>query len=212
MSWLALGLAAPWIAVALGAWGIRQVVSQRERIVERLDLVIEELEDFNLDEDTTPGRAIGSEAPEFALPDLDGNQVSFKQFRGRRVLVAFVGPSCKFSRELAAGLAGLPLDGREGRAELLFVSNGTVEENRELVKESGVGCTVLLQKDWEIATRYAAPGSPMGYMVDERGALASHLTMGAEELLALARGSEAESHGGPNAAAQGSTRKGGAKP
>jgi peroxiredoxin len=210
VDWLTLGIAVPWIAVVLGAWGVRQFVYQRRRIHERIEGVTEDLDELGFDEEI-PGRAIGSEAPAFALPDLEGNQVSSEQFRGRRVLLIFLGPACKFSREMVPGLAALPLDGREGRPELLLASNGTVEENREFVKEFGLGCTVMLQKNWEIASLYAAPGSPMGYMLDERGVLASHLTMGAEDLLALASGAAAASTTAPGTAAQDSTRKGGGK-
>jgi peroxiredoxin len=189
VDWLTLGIAVPWIAVMLGVWGVRQLASQRRRIHERIDEVTEDLVDLGFDEEI-PGRAIGSEAPAFALPDLDGNQVSIEQFRGRRVLLIFIGPACQFSRDMLRGLAALPLDGREDRPRLLLASNGTVEANRQLVEELGLGCTVLLQKEWEIASLYAAPGSPMGYMLDAHGALDSHLTMGPEDLMALASGAE----------------------
>jgi hypothetical protein len=56
---------------------------------------------------------------------------------------------------------------------------------------------------------YAAPGSPMGYLLDEHGALASHLTMGAEELMALASGAVAASTTAPGTTVQDSTGKGG---
>jgi peroxiredoxin len=191
VDWLALGIAVPWIAVALGVWGVRQFVHQRRRIRERIEGVTEDLDELGIGAEA-PGRTLGSEAPLFALPDLDSKQVSIDRFRGRSVLMMFVGPACKFSREMAPGLAALPLDGREGRPELLLVSTGTVEDNREFVEQSGLGCTVLLQKDWEIASVYAAPGSPMGYMLDERGVFSSHLTMGSEELLALASRAVAE--------------------
>ena len=209
MYWPILGIAVPWIAVVLGVWGVHQFIHQRRRIRDRIEGLIEDLDELGFDEEI-PGRAIGSEAPAFALPDLEDNQISIGEFRGRRVLLIFVGPACKFSREMIPGLVALPLDGREGRPELLLASNGTVEENRELVKEFGLSCTVLLQKDWEIASLYAAPGSPMGYMVDEHGSFASHLTMGAEDLLALASGAAAASTTAPDTAAQDKRGKGGA--
>src|SRR5262249_52813041 len=43
-----------------------------------------------------------------------------------------------------------------------------------------------LQEQMEIASRYQAGGTPMGYLVDEKGRIASSLAVGADALLALA--------------------------
>ena len=47
---------------------------------------------------------------------------------------------------------------------------------------------MLLQKQSEVATAYRANGTPSGYLISADGKLASQLGMGAEALLALARG------------------------
>ena len=43
----------------------------------------------------------------------------------------------------------------------------------------------MLQDQDELALLYKIRGTPMGYLIDERGATASSLTVGAEALLKL---------------------------
>jgi peroxiredoxin len=186
VSWLAVGLVLPWLAVLIGCYFGFQILLQRRRILIRLEGV----EDDIHDELATGGPAelnMGAKATVFELPDLDGKPVSLRDFTGRRVLMIFVGPKCKFSRQLAPDLASMPLDGRDGRPELLLISTGEVEENREFMKEFGLACKVMLQDGWTAGGAYGIAGSPMGYMLDEEGLVASRLTMGHEDLVALAR-------------------------
>jgi peroxiredoxin len=60
-----------------------------------------------------------------------------------------------------------------------------VEENRKLFAEHRVRCPVLLQQGMEIASQYQCNGTPMGYLIDEQGQIASELAIGAPALLAL---------------------------
>lgn len=187
MSWLALAIALPWLGVLLGCYIGYQILLQRRRIIDRLDNVEDDLRD-QLVTDGPAEMNIGVKPPLFELPDLDGKPVSTRDFLGRRLLIIFIGPGCKFSRQLVPGLAPLPLDGQDGRPELLLVSTGEVEENRDLVREFGLRCKVMLQEGWSVASGvYGINGSPMGYILDEEGAIASRLTMGSDDLLSLAK-------------------------
>jgi peroxiredoxin len=103
-------------------------------------------------------------------------------------LLIFFNPRCGFCTQMAPDLAALPVD-RSGDAPLpLLVTTGEAEENRKLVKEHGLRCPVLLQEQMEVASRYQAHGTPMGYMIDEQGHIASELAVGSQALLALAAG------------------------
>ena len=191
MSWLVVGLALPWLAVLLGCYFCYQILLQRRRILARLEGIEDEIHD----ELTTGGPAemsMGARATVFELPDLDGKPVSLRDFIGKRVLMIFVGPRCKFSRQLAPGLAALPLDGRDGRPALLLVSTGEAEENREFIKGFGPDCKVMLQDGWTAGGAYGITGSPMGYILDKEGLIASRLTMGHEDLVALAKAAVSE--------------------
>lgn len=79
------------------------------------------------------------------------------------------------------------LNGRQGclPPQLLIISAGGVEKNRQLFAEHKVNCPVLLQTDSEVAAAYHALGTPSGYLIDPGGKISSQLAMGAEALMAL---------------------------
>jgi peroxiredoxin len=87
---------------------------------------------------------------------------------------------------MAADLAALTPQGGPGRAVPIVVTTGDVGENRGLVAEFGIRCLVLVQKEMEVASKYRAQGTPMGYRIDAAGQIASELAVGAEPLLKLA--------------------------
>ena len=72
----------------------------------------------------------------------------------------------------------------------LVVTTGDVDTNRQLFQKYEIRCPVLLQEDMKVASQYHAHGTPMGYLIDEQGDIASDLTAGAPALLALATASD----------------------
>jgi hypothetical protein len=52
----------------------------------------------------------------------------------------------------------------------------------------------VLQKQWEVSLKYAMFATPIGYLVDERGILASDVAIGVGPILALAREGVHESY------------------
>ncbi len=70
-------------------------------------------------------------------------------------------------------------------------------ENREWVAEHDLRCPVLLQEANEVASLYHVDGTPMGYLVDEDGRVASPLAAGQEALLRLAGQEPVPSGGQP---------------
>jgi peroxiredoxin len=193
MSLITFGIAVPWIIVALGCWLGYQLVRQNGRILLRLESLEQRLSQLAgaaapaVPEAAAPeGLPVGSAAPPFELPDLAGAPTSLSQFRGRSLLLIFFNPRCGFCTQMAPDLAALPIDGSEGRPMPLVVTTGEAEENRKLVQEHGVRCPVLLQEGMEVASRYQAHGTPMGYLIDEQGRIASDIAVGAQALLALA--------------------------
>src|SRR5262249_35558488 len=126
------------------------------------------------------GLPLGSPAPAFELPDLFGERRSLAEFRGQRLLLIFFNPRCGFCTRMAPDLAALPIDGAEGRPLPVVVSTGDAEANRTLVAEHAIRCPVLLQEAMEVASRYQANGTPMGYLLDAEGRIASALAVGAD--------------------------------
>lgn len=177
----------PWLFVAVGAWLGFQLVRQNGRILLRLEAIEQRLGARSPEPRREPaGLPVGSPAPDFELPDLVGEKHRLSEFRGRDVLLIFFNPKCGFCTKMAADLAALPTEEKPGRAVPIVITTGGIEANRELVEKHGIQCMVLLQEQMEVASKYRAQGTPMGYRIDAEGRIASELAVGAEPLLALA--------------------------
>jgi len=118
------------------------------------------------------------------LPLVDGGEVALEDFAGKRLLLVFSDPHCGPCNELAPRLEAL----RRANPgfEMLILSRGDLDENRKKVREHNLTVPVALQRKWEISKQYATFATPVAYMIDSDGVLASDLAMGAEKILALA--------------------------
>jgi peroxiredoxin len=187
---LVLGTLLTWLLVALGGWLVYQVLRQNGRILLRLEALERELARPGPQPPTAPGPSpglpVGAPAPEFQLANLAGSRKRISDWRGRRVLLIFFNPRCGFCTQMLPDLAALPIDPAGGRPLPVVITTGSAEENRGLVEDHGLRCPVLLQEEGEVASRYQAAGTPMGYLLDEEGRIASDLAVGAEAVLALA--------------------------
>jgi peroxiredoxin len=102
---------------------------------------------------------VGSPAPGFELPNLNGGRKRLADFRGRKLLLLFFNPGCGFCTRMAPELAALPIDGRDGAPLPLVLSTGNPGENRRLVEEHGLRAPVLLQQGMEIASWSSSTGA-----------------------------------------------------
>lgn len=208
MTTLLFGTVLPWLLIAVLTWLWLQLVRQNGRILLRLEAIETRLGVRTAQPPAQPaGLSIATLAPEFELPDLSGRPRKLSEFRGRDILLIFFNPGCGFCAKMAADLATLPLDGTDGRPVPVVVTTGVADENRELVQAHGIRCTVLIQKQMEVASQYRAQGTPMGYRIDADGRIASELAVGAERLLALASGKPPRRHAS-HASGNGSSHKG----
>ena len=88
----------------------------------------------------------------------------------------------------SAVIAGALQSGCTPPPQVLVITTGDAEANRQLFDEHKLICPVLMQKQVEVATAYQANGTPSGYLINAEGNIASQLAMGAEALLARASG------------------------
>jgi peroxiredoxin len=186
MMTIVFGTVLPWILITIGTWLAYQVVRQNGRILLRLEVIEKQIRPRAETKREAGGLPLGTIAPDFELPDLIGVRRKLSEFRQQNVLLIFFNPQCGFCTKMAADLAALPADGGDQRAVPLVITTGDAEENRKLVEQYGIRCLVLLQKEMEVAAKYGAQGTPMGYRIDGAGRIASHLAVGAEPLLLLA--------------------------
>jgi peroxiredoxin len=124
---------------------------------------------------------LGTPAPDFRLPDLDGRFRTPADYRGKPAMMIFFNPECGFCAQLAPKLRDLPA----GTPQLIVMSRGDKQVNRRLATENGWKGTVLLESGWEVASAYRTNATPTGYLVDAEGRIASALAVGEEGVLRL---------------------------
>jgi peroxiredoxin len=129
------------------------------------------------------GLKAGVPAPDFRLPRIDEGELSLADFRGERVLLVFSDPDCGPCDELAPQLQEIHL--RRPELQVLVVSRRDVEANRVKAARLGLTFPIVLQKQWEVSLKYAMFATPIGYLIDEQGILASDVAVGVGPILAL---------------------------
>jgi peroxiredoxin len=136
------------------------------------------------------GLEVGARAPEFTLPRVDEGELSLNQYLGEKVLLVFSDPACGPCQQLAPKLENLH---RKGDVQVVMISRGDIEANRQKIAEQGLTFPVVLQRHWEISRDYGVFATPVGYLIDDKGLLATSVAMGAQAILDLTpfRGSRA---------------------
>jgi peroxiredoxin len=135
------------------------------------------------------GLPVGSILHDFELPTISGGTMTLSHWRGRKILLIFVSPSCSYSRDLIPELETSTASANSSAPLPVIVTTGDEAENRRMFSEHKVSLQVLLQREAEVASLYWINTTPAGYLVDENGATASVLYIGAAALLAAARAS-----------------------
>jgi peroxiredoxin len=130
------------------------------------------------------GLKAGTPAPDFTLPALDGNGIALSAFRGRPVLLVFSDPNCKPCNDLLPRLEDIHRNSKD--LQVLVISRGEPEANRDKVKKLGLTFPIVLQRSWEISRAYGMFSTPIGYLVDEDGVLVEDVAVGGNRILALA--------------------------
>ncbi len=134
-------------------------------------------------------REIGEPAPELKLADLEGSTVELEDFKGQETLVLFWNPGCGFCQQMLPEIKQWEENRPEGAPELLFVSAGTEEANKNMELSSNV----VLDQQFAAGRAFGASGTPSAVLVDAEGRIASEVAVGAPAVLDLAGASRAES-------------------
>jgi peroxiredoxin len=131
--------------------------------------------------------SVGTALDRFRLRDLTGRQIDSDDMGGRRVLLVNWNPRCAFCDLIASDLATLQDSLKRANVELLLVTYGEAERNRELAERQGFKCPILLQPDGYDLPAFRGLGTPVAYLFDEHGRVAMPLAVGADEVPILAR-------------------------
>jgi peroxiredoxin len=183
VTWVLLGVL--FVGVLVLAWAFFDLLRHHGQLllrVEALEARVSRDEGPRRSADAPRGLLPATPFPPFRLPSLDDGEVALDQFLGERVLLVHWSPDCGYCRQIAPDLAGLQEMLRKRKTELVLVSYGSREANTALVEEHGLDCRVLLQPDGETVEGFAHMGTPVAYLLDEKGRIAKPVAVGAHEV------------------------------
>jgi peroxiredoxin len=182
-AWLVVAVLAAGV-IGLGGFAL-QLLTQQGRMLLRVERLEASLAEAGIRlSDALDGVALGSRLS-LALPDVEGRPHDLSDHSGRRVLVVNWAADCSFCDMVAADLAELEPRLRAEQVDLVLVSRGASDENRELLAEHGLSATVLLSS--QPVEGFIGVGTPAAYLVDEQGVVASPLMVGADKVADAAR-------------------------
>ena len=150
-------------------------------LLDGVGIVIDPSE-FEFAEPTVP-LGVGDAFPPFALPDLDGSTRSLEEWRGRSVLIVNWSPGCGYCTVIAPQLGELQPHLAAKGVDVLFVSSGDADSNRPILAGAEIDAPMLLKGDEP--DPFAGFGTPMAYLLDEEGTVATGVGWGADQVLAL---------------------------
>jgi thiol-disulfide isomerase/thioredoxin/uncharacterized membrane protein YphA (DoxX/SURF4 family) len=170
--------------LAVVVFYLKKISEQQTQIMRRIEILEVTALDGGrevLREDVKPptnGLPIGAPAPDFALPDINGKQISFENLlmQTKPMLFLFVSPTCKPCAALLPEIETWQAE-LKGKLNFIFVSSGDVKDNLE--KFAGKTLKqVLLQNDREVALQFGAEWTPTAVLVNNDGTIASRAAVG----------------------------------
>ncbi|MBE3142003.1 MAG: TlpA family protein disulfide reductase [Thermoplasmata archaeon] len=119
------------------------------------------------------GLAIGTSAPEFALVDTNGVDVSLIDYSGHWVLLGFTSITCPVCKTTYPYIKKFSEERSD--IQVILISKGSAEENQQLVQEQGFHFPVLTIGDEPtgVILEYKVPGTPFFYLIDKSGVIRS---------------------------------------
>ncbi|MGI8786542.1 MAG: MauE/DoxX family redox-associated membrane protein [Pyrinomonadaceae bacterium] len=126
----------------------------------------------------TNGLPIGSPAPRFVLPDINGKSVALENLLqpAKPILFFFVSPTCNPCGALLPEIETWQTE-LKGKLNFVFISSGKAKENLDKLAGDSFK-QILLQEDREVALSFGAEWTPAAVLVGGDGAIASRTASG----------------------------------
>jgi peroxiredoxin len=123
--------------------------------------------------------AVGMQAEDFSLTDLEGKQQSLSQYRGKVVLVNFWATWCKpCTTEMPAMQATYDKLRDKGFVVLAINELEDDAKVREHIKQYGHTFPVLMDRDNKVANQFGVFGLPVSVFIDEKGVVQEYIKGG----------------------------------
>jgi thiol-disulfide isomerase/thioredoxin len=183
------GIALTLAMIAAQSWMLLNLARQQGRLLLRLDAMEARAQGGvapSIQPSKLPlGLRVGTQAPPFELPSLDGPPVSLDELRGagRPVLLVSADPGCRPCASLLPEVAGWQREYAE-TLTVAVLTRGTVEANRRKLGSIGIA-RVLLQKQQEVVEVYHTTATPSAVLVNADGKIAAPVAAGPDEIRRL---------------------------
>jgi len=125
------------------------------------------------------GPRVGFRAPGFAVPTLDGQNLSLADYRGKVVMINFWATWCIPCRVEMPSMENLYEKYRGNGFEILAVSGGESKSVvQPFIKNLQLSFPILLDEEFEVHGKYEVSAIPSTFLVDKSGVI-THRFFGA---------------------------------
>lgn len=124
---------------------------------------------------------IGEDIPDFSMKDVFGKEITSKDLQGKKTLVTFWSTTCPHCIAMVRDLQTWDREKGADEPNLLVFSQGDPEEHKEI----GLNSPIILDEDYETATKFGMFGTPSAVLVNENGKIISETATGAGNIWAL---------------------------
>jgi len=167
-----------------GADSIRRLVASRPWTETGFAMPMKALGQPQRSGSLRPVPPVGSSAPAFRLPDLNGDSIGTANFNGNGTVLLFWNPGCGFCQRMLPEIKKWEGARRADTPRLVLISAGTVDANRAM----GLDSTVLIDDKFFVGQLYGANGTPSGLLLDASGRIATELVIGQPRIMEVLAG------------------------
>ena len=123
-------------------------------------------------QEASVGINVGEIAPDFTLTDLDGNELSLSDFRGKAVFINFWATWCPPCRAEMPEIESVYQDYKDKGVVVIGVDILETEELvREFVQRGGYTWTFVIDQTGEVSARYNIQAIPTSFFIDREGVI-----------------------------------------
>ncbi len=135
-----------------------------------------------------PVLPLGSLAPLFKLPDLNGKSIGLAALRGKPTVLLFWNTGCGFCQRMLPGLIEWEALKHSDSPQLVVVSSSDPGANSQM----GLKSTIAVDQDFAVRRLYGANGTPSAVLIDASGEIASTMRVGGPAVMELLDSRERE--------------------